>query len=160
LFSTIVRQPWTHAALVAVFLLAPAAQSRLMAQGLGKEGAIDTIIGSDVTVEEEKATASEERIVAAIERSAANAAEVRKKFSLDNVEIILLTDIGGETGPIGTKLKEYEPQVTELRESIQGSAMFYHAVDSRSIMLNRIVALEFDDHNGVRIFVSRGLLRP
>lgn len=129
-----------------------------MAQGLDSDGTIDTIIGTDVTIGEEEAGASQQRIIAAIENSSANAANVRRKFSLDNVEIMFLTDIGDENSAIGAKLREYEPQVIELRESIQGSAIFYHAVDSRSIMLNRIVAVEFDDRNGVTIFVSRELL--
>lgn len=143
-----------HAVTAAALLLMSTPHMHLMAQGLDTEGAIDTIVGSDVTTGEERAAADEARIVAAIENSSAAAAEVRKKFSLDRVEIIFLPDIGEEKTEVEAKLAEFEPQLTELRESIQGSAMFYHAVDSRSIMLNNIVALEFDDDNGVTIFVA------
>lgn len=125
----------------------------LMAQGLDTEGAIDAIVGSDVTTGEERAAGDEDRIVAAIENSAQVAAEVRRKFSLDRVEIVFLPDLDDGTTKIEAKLEEFQPQVTELRESIQGSAMFYHAVASRSVMLNDVVALEFDDKNGVTIFV-------
>lgn len=124
-----------------------------MAQGLDAEGAIDTIVGSDVTTGEERAAADEQRIVAAIENSAPAAAEVRRKFSLDRVEIVFLPDLDDGETEVEAKLEEFAPQVTELRESIQGSAMFYHAVDSRSVALNDVVALEFDGDNGVTIFV-------
>lgn len=124
------------------------------AQGLGAEGAIDTIVGSDVVTAEEDAAADEDRIVAAIENTTDAAAEVRRKFSLDRVEIMFLPDVGDGDSPVEIKLDEHSAQIVELRESIQGSAMFYHAIDSRSVMLNDIVALEFDDSNGVTIFVK------
>lgn len=123
------------------------------AQGLDKEGAIDTIVGSDVTTGEEAATKDEGRIIDAIENASQAAATVRRKFSLDRVEIVFIPDLNDEDTDVEAKLLEYKPQITELRESIQGSAMFYHAVDSRSVMLTDVIALEFDDQNGVTIFV-------
>lgn len=146
-----------HAAAATAFLLASAPHVGLMAQGLDAEGAIDTIVGSNVTTGEKRAAADGQRIVAAIENSARAAAEVRRKFSLDRVEIVFLPDLGGDADDGATeveaKLREFGPQVTELRESIQGSAMFYHAVDSRSVALGDVVALEFGDDNDVTIFV-------
>lgn len=142
-----------HMAAMAAFLLVSTPQMALMAQGLDAEGAIDTIVGSDVTTGEEAATADEERIVAAIENTAETSADVRKKFSLDRVEIIFLPDLGDDETAVEAKMAEFEPQIAELREAIQGSAMFYHAIDSRSVLLTDIVALEFDDDNGVTIFV-------
>lgn len=125
-----------------------------MTQGLDAEGAIDTIVGSDVTTGEEKASNDEARIVAAIENSSTAAAAVRRKFSLDKVEIVYIPDVDDAETSLEAKLEQYKPQVNELRESIQGSAMFYHAIDSRSIMLTDVIAVEFDDANGVTIFVS------
>lgn len=158
MFQSTACKKLRHTVFAAATLLLFIPPQSLIAQGLDRDGAIDTIIGTDVRVGEEDADSNQRRVIAAIENSAATAAEVRKKFSLDNVEIIFLTGIGDENSPIGAKLQEYEQQVIELRESIQGSAIFYHAVDSRSIMLNRILGVEFDDRNGVTIFVSRDLL--
>lgn len=138
--------------LVLVALLATNAP--LMAQGLDAAGTIDTIVGSEVVTGEEKAAADESRIIAAVENSAKAAEDVRRKFSLDRVEIVYIPDLGDEETGVEAKMEEYSAQLTDLRESIQGSAMFYHAVDSRQIMLNDIIALEFDDQNGVTIFVS------
>lgn len=130
------------------------ASAPLMAQGLDAAGAIDTIVGSEVTTGEEKASSDETRIVAAIENSSQAAGEVRRKFSLDRVEIMFIPDLDEGGTSLKAKMDEFKPQVTELRESIQGSAMFYHAVDSRSITLDDIIALEFDNDNGVTIFVA------
>lgn len=137
-------------ALVMLALLIPFAA---VAQGLDAEGAIDTIIGSEVTTGEEQASDDETRIIAAVERTAENATEVRKKFSLDGLEIIFLADLGKDSD-VDAAIEEYQPRIVELREAIEGSAMFYHAVNSQRILLRDIVALEFDDSNGVTIFVS------
>lgn len=139
-------------ALLALLLALPP-QAAMMAQGLDADGAIDTIVGSDVTTAEEPAASDEARIVAAIEKSAEAAAEVRRKFSLDRVEIVFLPDLAAGETQIEDKMEEHASAIAELRESIQGSAMFYHAVDSRSVMLADVVALEFDGDNGVTIFV-------
>lgn len=139
--------------LVAVLMLALLVPFAAIAQGLDAEGAIDTIVGSEVTTGEERASEDESRIVAAIENTAANVGEVRKKFSLDAVEIIFLADLGNDSD-VDAKMDEFEQRIVELRQAIEGSAMFYHAVNSHGILLRDIVALEFDDSNGVTIFVS------
>jgi hypothetical protein len=153
-YSVIVSQ---HGSISMRFLFLIAllvATSSAFAQGLDKEGAIDTIVGSDVTTGEEAANKDEGRIIKAIENSSAAAAAVRRKFSLDKVEIVYIPDVDDAETSLEAKLEQYKPQVNELRESIQGSAMFYHAIDSRSIMLTDVIAVEFDDANGVTIFVS------
>lgn len=142
-----------HAAAAAAFLLASAPNMALMAQGLDAEGAIDAIVGSDVTTGEEAVMADEARIVAAIEKTSDNAAEVRKRFTLERVDIVFLPDFDDEETAIDDKLVEYAPQIEELRTEIQGSALFYHAVNSRSVLLADIIAMEFDGDNAT-IFVA------
>lgn len=153
---TIAREKpiWLHAIFAAAFLFASIPNVALLAQGLDAEGAIDTIVGSDVTTEKAETAADEDRIVAAIEKSSDNASDVRKRFSIDNVDIVFLPDFGEAETAVEAKLEELKGSVVELREAIQGSAIFYHAIDSRSILLTDIVALEFDDENGVTIFVA------
>ena len=160
MIMTAARQGATriHAALAAAFLLACAPNMALLAQGLDAEGAIDTIVGSEVTTGEEAAAADEARIVAAIENTAETISEVRRKFALDRVEIIFLLDLGPDLGDnetaVEAKMAEFGPQLEELRAEIQASAIFYHAIDSHSVLLTDVVALEFDDDNGVTIFVA------
>lgn len=136
------------------FMLAPLAQHSLMAQGLESEEAIDKIIGSDVKTDETKKDDQTERVVAAIDNTHQNAEAVRKAFSLDTLEIIFLPDIGQGDGAIEEAVERNENEIASLRESIEGSAMFYHAVDSRNILLRNIVAVEFGEDNNVTIFVQ------
>lgn len=146
-----------HAALAAAFMLAMLAAAPdgvLLAQGLDAEGAIDTIIGSEVTTGEEAARADEARIVAAIEKTGEAAAEVRRKFVLDHVEIIFLPDIGDADTAVEAVMEEFADSIEQLRTEIQASAIFYHALDSRSVLLTDVVAVEFDDDNGATIFVA------
>lgn len=141
-------------AVMAAAVIFWASQMAATAQGLDSESAIDTIVGSDVTTAQENATARQGRIIAAIENASPAAREVRQKYSLDRVEIVFVPDVDADGTATADKLVEFEPQVQELRESIQSSAMFYHAVNSNSVMLTEVVAIEFDDNNGVTIFVN------
>lgn len=141
---------------VIAFLLAPLTQHPLFAQGLDREEAIDAIVGSDVKTEETTKEEQVERVMAAIENTRENAERVRKTFNLDTLEIIYLPDLGDEEGAIEQAMAEHSEELQTLHESIEGSAMFYHAIDSRSILLRNIVAVEFGEGNTVTIFVNGG----
>lgn len=125
-----------------------------MAQGLDAEGAIDTIVGSEVNTNEEAVADDEDRIVRAIERTAENTGEVRRRFAIDRVDIVFLPDLGEEETAVEAKMAEFRSQIDGLRNEIQGSAIFYHAVNSRAVLLNDVIALEFGGDNGVTIFVA------
>jgi len=143
---------WRLHALVFAALLAMAPIIPLNAQGLDAEGAIETIVGSDVATEEKNVAEEEARLVAAIALSHDNAVEVRKRFRLDNVEIVFVPDLADD-GAIDAKLSENADAVKELRQSIEGSAMLYHAVNSRAVLLRDVIAVEFQGDD-VTIFAA------
>jgi len=136
------------------FLFTPLAQQPLMAQGLESEEAIDAIVGSDVKTEQKGKDEQIGRIIAAIDSTIDNAERVRKTFNLNTLEIVFLPDLGNGEGAIEQAIAEHEPEIQALQESIEGSAMFYHAIDSREILLRDIVAVEFADQENVTIFVN------
>lgn len=138
--------------LAAMIVLAPVSQ--LVAQGLNTEEAIEAILGSSVNTTEEHLADDEDRIIAAIERTPENTSEVRRRFNVDRIDIVFVPEFGEEETAVETKAAEFDVQIAELRNEIQGSAIFYHAVDSRSVLLTDVIALEFDDDNGVTIFVA------
>ncbi|MFC5586767.1 hypothetical protein ACFPOD_16755 [Nitratireductor kimnyeongensis] len=142
-------------AIAAAFAL----QTPLFAQGLQREEAIDAIVGSEVKTEEVEADAASSRILAAIDATAQNAERVRKTFSLDEIDIVFLPDLEEKDGSIASALVENEDEIAMLREAIEGSALFFHAVDSRSIQLRDVVALEYAERGGVTIFVKGGANR-
>lgn len=126
-----------------------------LAQGLDSEGAIDTIVGSDVKTEEKSAVDESERVIAAIEATMDNARIVRRAFNIDEVEIVFLPEVGKGDSGITEKREEFADQIVELQQSIEGSAIFFHAVDSRQILVRDIVAIEFANENrAATIFVA------
>ena len=134
---------YAHLLALGVFLLACAPGVSSLAQGLDAEGAIDTIVGSQVETAEEAIAADDARVIAAIENSSEAAVAVRKRFSVGNVRIVFLPDLD-EDAAVRAKIEEFETGIAALRESIQGSAIFYHAIDSHRVMLDDIVAVEFE----------------
>lgn len=134
-------------------LAASIPHTALLAQGLADPEAVDTIIGSDVKIAE-SATEKAEAVIAALDNTSRNIGEVRKRFMLDRIEIVLLPDAADESSPVGQKVEEHREEIAELRQAIEGNPMFYHAADSHSIRIGDIVALEFDDANGVTIYAA------
>ncbi|WP_048647296.1 hypothetical protein [Nitratireductor soli] len=135
-------------------LVALALQTPLLAQGLDREEAIDAIIGSDVKTEEVEAASAADRVVEAIAETSKNAERVRKTFSLNEVDIVFLPDLNESSGGIMKAIADNQRDIDALQEAIDGSALFYHAVDSRSVMVRDVVALEYDDGDKVTIFVK------
>lgn len=147
---------WTHAVAALFFFGALAPDAALMAQGMENKKALDTIIGSDVEEEKARADAEAARIIAAIDNTVAATSEVRKTSSLDKVDIVFLTD-AAETGlppAIDAKVKEHHKDILDLRKELEGNAMLYHAIDSRSVLMRDVLAVEFNDHRGVTIYAA------
>ncbi|WP_252911472.1 hypothetical protein [Aliihoeflea aestuarii] len=146
-----------HASRLAILLagaLACAAPSAL-AQGLDSEGAIDTIVDSEVKTEELSATEESGRVVTAIDASLDNAQIVRRAFNIEEVDIVFLPGVGAGDSGISEKRAENADQIVELQQAIEGSAIFYHAVNSRQILVRDIVAIEFENENRTAtIFVA------
>lgn len=142
--------------LLTAFLAAPSGY----AQGLAAKDTIDTIVDAEVETTDETATAREQRVIAAIENSRDNAAQIRKRVSVDNLKIVFLHGFGPDCADtasrsaINAKLEDFATDITAMREAIQGSAIFYHAVDSRSVLLNDIVAVEFGQSDDVTVMVA------
>ncbi|WP_051469281.1 hypothetical protein [Chelativorans sp. J32] len=135
------------------FVLPPLSQPPL-AQGLQSQESIDAIVGSDVKTEETTKNAQVERILAAIEMTQDSAERVRKAFTVNALEIVFLPDLGKGSGAIEKAIEEHEEDIEALRDSIEGSAMFYHAIDSREILLQDVVAVEFSSDDSATIFVT------
>jgi hypothetical protein len=142
-----------HAALLAVILTGPAA-----AQGLDAEGAIDTIVGSEVNEQESSATADPGKIVAAIDKAQETADAVRKVTNVASVEIVFLTDStvteGGPPAEIQAKLKERETEVGALRQELEGNALLFHAIDSKQVLMRDVLAVEIDDDQKVVVYAA------
>lgn len=146
------------ASVVIAIAMAPGPSTIAGAQGLDNPEAIDSIVGSDVHEDEQEAAAETDRLIAAIEKSGENISNVRKINNLDKVDIVFLPDAaqteGGPPPEIEQKLEEHAEEIEQMRQELEGNAMLYHAIDSRQILIRDILALEFDDENGVVIYAA------
>lgn len=127
-------------------------------QSPATQESLDTIIGTQVEEEETEAAADPGRVIAAIDKTSESIGIVRKTSSLDKVDIVFLADStlteGGPPAEIAEKVKQREPEIVQLRQEIEGNAMLYHAVNSRQILMRDVLAVEFDDQNGVIIYAA------
>ena len=143
-----------HLAFATALLFSAAPGVPLMAQGLETEGAVEAIVGSDVNTGQEDVAADEERIVASIEQTRDNIARVRRSFNVDGVQIIFLPDLNDQETAVDAKMQEFASDIAELQSEIQGSAIFYHAINSRRVLVTDVVAIEFGEGNNATIFVA------
>jgi hypothetical protein len=143
-----------HTAALAAFLVAVNPAMPLMAQGLNDEETIESIVGSNVETEQHGAADESARVVSAIENARDSAEGVRKAFNMNDLKIVFLPDIGEAEGEIDAAIEKNQEAIETLRQSIEGSALFYHAIDSRGILLRDIFALEFGDDGDATIFVA------
>jgi hypothetical protein len=150
------ERAWLHSLFGVALLLSASATVPLSAQGLESEQAIDKIIGSEVQQEEQSAEADAGRIIAAIDKTVENTETVRKTSNLDKVDIVFLPDAvdSGPPAEIEAKLKEREREIVLLRQELEGNAMLYHAINSRSVMMRDVLAIEFDGSTSVTIYAA------
>ena len=143
---------------VAVLLAVSMNAAPVGAQGLNDQEAVDRIIGSEVTEEEVRTDAGDERAIAAIENLSSNIDIVRKINNLDRVEIVYLPDSsraeGGPSAKIATKLSEHSEAVDTLRHELEGNALLYHAINSKNILIRDVLAVEFDGEKNLIIFAA------
>jgi hypothetical protein len=157
--ETMMPSPMTYApataarALFLAALVAAASPWGAAAQGLESPEAIDTIIGSEVQEEETRVDADPERLMAAIDASIDSATKIRMTSNLETVEIVRVSGMEGEAAAaFEAKLAEHDADIAALRQELEGNAMLFHAIDSRSILLRDVVAVEFSDENSVTIY--------
>ena len=151
--TTVPDSKWLHALAAAALMAAFAPQTALMAQGLESPDAVQKIIGTEVKEEESRAKADAGKIVAAIEKTPESVATIRKTSKLDKVDIVFLIDSakteGGPPPEIEAKVKEHEEEIAQLRQELEGNAMLYHALDSRQVLVEDVLAVSFDKANVV-----------
>ncbi|KRB25724.1 MULTISPECIES: hypothetical protein [Mesorhizobium] len=149
---------WLYVIAATAFLAASFPQAALNAQGLESPETVDRIVGSQVSAEEAKATAEIGKVTSAIDRTRENISTVRKTSKLDKVDIVFLTDAarseGGPPAVIENKVRQHRDDVAELRKEIEANALLYNAIDSRRVLAQDILAVEFDNPGKIVIYAA------
>lgn len=138
------------------FLALTSAAAPGLAQGLSSEQAIETIVGSEV--EEQQSSAGDEanRVVAAIEKTQDAIAAVRKISNVGKLEIVYLPDAAEGAAPPAVRdaVSRHADEIEELRQQIEGNAMLFHAIDSRSLLVRDVLAVDFPASDAVVIYAA------
>ncbi|CAN7198310.1 hypothetical protein [Mesorhizobium sp. LjRoot246] len=149
---------WLHAIAAAAFFAAIVPHAALNAQGLESSETVNRIVGSEVKQEEAKATAEAGNVTTAIDRTRQNIGTVRKTSKLDKVDIVFLTDAarteGGPPPAIETKVKQHQDDIAELRKEIEANALLFNAIQSRRVLAQDVLAVEFDDPGRIVIYAA------
>tara|TARA_R110002020_G_scaffold145996_3_gene320414 strand:+ start:4611 stop:5105 length:495 start_codon:yes stop_codon:yes gene_type:complete len=150
--------PRMHRLAAAMLIAAAVHAAPVGAQGLNDQEAVDRIVGSEVNEEEVRSEAGDERVIAAIEKLSDNIDIVRKVTTLDRVDIVYLPDSsrveGGPPEKIATKLSEHSEAVDTLRRELEGNALLYHAINSKDVLIQDVLAIEFDGDKNMVIFAA------
>jgi hypothetical protein len=148
---------WLQAIAAAAFA-ASIPQAALNAQGLESTETVNRIIGSEVGQEETRTAVEAGKVTTAIDRTRENITAVRKTSKLDKVDIVFLTDAarseGGPPPAIETKVRQHQDDIAELRKEIEANALLFNAIDSRRVLTEDVLAVEFDKPGKVVIYAA------
>jgi len=117
------------------------------------------IVGADVQQEEATAAEKENKVLDAIGRTAENLGAVRKTTWAERVEIVFLSDAAREEGgglppKIAGSVKQHEDEIVRLRQEIEANALLFHAIDSRRVLPQDVLAVEFEPAGRVVIYAA------
>jgi len=141
----------------AVTLFVTAADTAFAAQPLDSNPAA-AIVDSDVRQEEALSSAEAGKVIRAIDSTRDNIGAVRKTTKLDTVDIIFLTDAarseGGPPPAIENKVKQHKDDVAELRQEIEANALLFNAIDSRRVLAEDVLAVDFANPGKIVIYAA------
>ena len=143
---------------IAVVLVAAAPQVAFPAQPLTNDKPVSVIVDSTVRQEETSSKAEAGKVIKAIDRTRENIGTVRKTTKLDTVDIVFLADAarseGGPPPAIEDKVKQHKDDVAELRQEIEANALLFNAIDSRRVLAEDVLAVEFDNPGKIVIYAA------
>jgi hypothetical protein len=147
---------WSCVVAAALLMAAPHAASA--AQPLGGDKPASAIVDSDIRQEETLSSTEAGKVITAIDRTRENIGTVRKTTKLDTVDIVFLTDAarseGGPPPVIENKVKQHKDDVAELRQEIEANALLFNAIDSRRVLAEDVLAVEFDNRGRIVIYAA------
>ncbi|RAZ91487.1 hypothetical protein DPM33_09455 [Mesorhizobium hawassense] len=128
------------------------------AQPLTNDKSVSAIVDSNIRQEETSSQTEAGKVITAIDRTRENIGTVRKTTKLDTVDIVFLTDAarseGGPPPVIENKVKQHKDDVAELRQEIEANALLFNAIDSRRVLAEDVLAVEFDNPGKIVIYAA------
>ncbi|MER8656483.1 hypothetical protein [Mesorhizobium sp. M0847] len=152
---------WLQSLAACTFLAAfgpQAAQGLESADAVNRADTVNRIVGSDIRQEEARTEPQTNKIITAIERTRENIGAVRKTSKLDTVDIVFLTDAarseGGPPPAVESKVEQHQDDIAELHKEIDANALLFNAIDSRRVLTEDVLAVEFDGSARIVIYAA------
>ncbi|SFN60114.1 hypothetical protein SAMN03159463_00108 [Mesorhizobium sp. NFR06] len=143
---------------IAAALVLAAPRAAFPVQPLANDKAASVIVDSNIRQEETSSKTEAGKVITAIDRTRENIGTVRKITKLDTVDIVFLTDAarseGGPPPAIENKVKQHQDDVAELRQEIEANALLFNAIDSRRVLAEDVLAVEFDSPGKIVIYAA------
>ncbi|MFN7102024.1 MAG: hypothetical protein ACK4N1_05315 [Pseudorhizobium sp.] len=83
------------------------------------------------------------KVLQALEQTESNAEQIQMTFGVENFHFVPLA--ATEMEKIAPEMADREAELTALRTAIEASAIFYSAIQSESVDIGSIVAVELSD---------------
>jgi len=149
---------WTAALALASCLAATALNPAFSAQPLHNGRPAAPIVDSVIRQEEVLSKTEAGKVITAIDRTRENIGAVRKKTKLDTVDIVFLMDAarseGGPPPSIENRVKQHKDDVAELRQEIEANALLFNVIDSRRVLAEDILAVDFNTPGKMVIYAA------
>lgn len=144
-----------HGMMVGAFLFSAMPAFNSAAQTLDSSGDAETIVGSEIATDEAEPDDVADDVIAAIEKSAATADQIKTMFRVGDFHIVFLGDpekVDSMT-EVQSALEDNSDAVTGLREAIDGSAVFYTALDTNNLEVENVVSATVTEDKKVTVYV-------
>lgn len=139
-------------------LLVAAAMSTAASGEVFDDNTVQRIVGSEIREDEMAAAVDEDQVVVAIENTAENVGKVRKTTSVEQVDIVFLSDAapaqGGPPRKLAKALEAHKADIASLQKEIEGNALLFHAINSRRLLAGDLLAIEFRPSGRVVIYAA------
>lgn len=149
------RAPLVHAVALGAFLLAAMPAVTSLAQDLDSEDSAESIVGSEIATDKAEPASVTKDVLAAIDAAAATADEVKTMFRVEDFHIVFLGNRQEAKGAerINAALEEHAEELDALREAIDGSSVFYTALDTNNLDVESVIAATVSDENAATVYV-------
>ncbi len=143
-----------HTTMLTAFLTAAMPAVQTTAQTMSEEKT-ETIVGSEVKEKSPADIRSVDTVTAAIGQAGDAAEKILLLVTVESFDIQFLGEPETIDGyeQIETAIADNESAIAEMRHAMKGSAVFYNALDSHNVDIDKVVAAEITEDGAVTVYL-------
>ncbi|WP_151986171.1 hypothetical protein [Rhizobium sp. EC-SD404] len=126
----------------------------VQAQSFDSQDPSESIADSEISVAGTRAAERLEDLMASIENLPESVDRVKIITNMERIDVVYLSDMmdGGAPAELEEAVAENDERINELQNGIEGSAIFYNALNSQRVNIADVVSILLDEPNAT-IFV-------